>query len=96
MTSGGIATRKPAVLGGTPRFAQPLYVMRARRPTGPEFVRLVESIFDARWFTNNGALVLRLEEALRARLGAGFCASFCNGTTALQAALRHSTFAARC
>jgi dTDP-4-amino-4,6-dideoxygalactose transaminase len=88
MTSGGIATRTPALLGGPPRFAKPLYVTRARRPTGPEFLQLMNGVIEARWFTNNGALVLRLEEALRARLGVGFCAAFCNGTTALQAALR--------
>jgi dTDP-4-amino-4,6-dideoxygalactose transaminase len=80
--------RLPALLGGTPRFAAPIYVTRARRPDETRFRQALDGIFESRWFTNDGTLVRRLEDELRARLGVGFCAAFCNGTTALQAALR--------
>lgn len=82
------SARTPAVLGGEPRFAEPVYVTRARRPDAEGFAALVGDVFRSRTFTNDGVLVRRLEAALRTRLGVGFCASFCNGTTALEAALR--------
>lgn len=88
MTSGTTTGRTPALLGGAPRFAQPIYVTRARRPDASRFAELIDGVFRSRSFTNDGPLVRRLEEELRARLAVGFCATFCNGTTALEAALR--------
>jgi dTDP-4-amino-4,6-dideoxygalactose transaminase len=80
--------RTPALLGGKPAFAEPVYVTRARVPDRALFDSLVASVLEARWFTNDGDLVRRLEEHLQHRLGAAFCALFSSGTTALQAALR--------
>jgi len=80
--------RQLALLGGTPCFREPLYITRPRVPDAAAFGALVASIFRARWFTNDGALVRRLEDALRRRLGVDFCAAFCNGTIGLLAALR--------
>jgi dTDP-4-amino-4,6-dideoxygalactose transaminase len=80
--------RTPALLGGEPCFAEPVYVTRARVPDRATFAELVDSVFRARWFTNDGALVRQLEDRLRRWLGVPFCAVFCNGTTALQVALR--------
>jgi len=76
------------VLGGAPRLAEPIYVTRSRVPDRRAFAEEIDRVFQARWFTNDGALVRRLEALLRERLGVGFCAAFCNGTVALQVALR--------
>src|SRR5713101_5300212 len=78
----------PALLGGAPRFQEPVYVTRPRAPDEAVFGNLLATIFRARWFTNDGAVVREFEERLRLRLGVGFCAAFCNGTVALQVALR--------
>jgi dTDP-4-amino-4,6-dideoxygalactose transaminase len=75
-------------LNGEPAFAEPVYITKALVPDREVFDRHVRSIFDAQWFTNHGALVQELEATLRAHLDVGFLAAFCNGTTAIQAALR--------
>lgn len=80
--------RAPAVLGGAPRFSSPHYVTRPRLPDRERFGALLDRIFAARWFTNDGAVVRELEERLQPWLGGSFCASCCNGTVALQVALR--------
>ncbi|MDX2169324.1 MAG: DegT/DnrJ/EryC1/StrS family aminotransferase [Deltaproteobacteria bacterium] len=61
---------------------------RPRVPDRRAFAAELDAVLAARWFTNDGALVRRLERLLRERLGVGFCAAFCNGTVALQVALR--------
>jgi len=86
--SSALASSPPAVLGGAPAFAQPIYVTRPRVPEAQRFNALLAQIFEARWFTNNGALVRQLEQALSERLGVLYCRTFCNGTVALQVALR--------
>src|SRR5262245_51564521 len=78
----------PALLGGTPAFREPIYVTRALAPDLTVFGELLDPVFRARWFTNDGAVVREFQERLRLRLGVGFCAAFCNGTVALQVALR--------
>lgn len=80
--------RTPAVLGGAPAFSAPIYVTRPRLPNESDLFDLIRGLLRSRWLTNDGALVRALEERLRSRLGAGFCAAICNGTTALQVALR--------
>jgi len=77
-----------ACLGGAPAFAEPVFIGRPRLPEAGAFAEQVASVFRCRWLTNDGALVRQLEKRLRLRLGVGFCAAFCNGTTALQVALR--------
>jgi len=80
--------RRLAVLGGAPRFADPVYVTRPRLPDEEAVLPLLANVLRSRWLTNDGEMVRRLEELLRLRLGVGFCASFCNATVALLAALR--------
>jgi dTDP-4-amino-4,6-dideoxygalactose transaminase len=77
-----------AVLGGPPAFREPRYITRALRPDERLFGELVASVFRSRWFTNDGELVRQLEARLAERLGVAFCAALCNGTIALQTALR--------
>lgn len=84
-----MGARQPlAVLGGEPCFREPVFITRSNLPDEAVFHELTASVFRARWFTNDGALVRQLEERLRLRLGVGLCMTFCNGTMALQAALR--------
>lgn len=77
-----------ALLNGKPAFEQPVYITQALVPDEQIFSSHIRSIFKSRWFTNDGEIVRQLEGRLRDHLQVGFCAAFCNGTTALQAALR--------
>ena len=83
-----LVRRLPAIAGGDALFPDPVYFTRPQVPDETVFADLLDTIFRARWFTNDGAMVQRLEDHLRLRLGVGFCAAFCNGTVALQVALR--------
>ena len=71
-----------------PGFAKPVYVTMSQIPDERMFHGLVASVLRSRWFTNNGRLVRALEDQLKRRLGVAFCSVFCNGTMALEAALR--------
>ncbi|MCA9139317.1 MAG: DegT/DnrJ/EryC1/StrS family aminotransferase [Planctomycetales bacterium] len=50
------------------------------------FNRLVDQIFQRRWFTNDGCVVKELEEKLRSFLGVKHCIVVCNATVGLQLA----------
>ena len=76
------------MLGGPPRFREPRFITRPRLPDRARFTALLDRIFSASWLTNDGAIVRELEERLTPRLGGAFCAACCNGTVALQVALR--------
>ncbi len=57
-------------------------------PDRDAYARLLDSVFERAWLTNNGPLVIDLERRLGERLGVAFCTSFCSGTAALLTALR--------
>lgn len=61
------------------------------RPTlGPraEFDRYVDRIYESGWVTNDGPLVRELEQAVVERVGVRHCVAMCNGTVALEIAIR--------
>jgi dTDP-4-amino-4,6-dideoxygalactose transaminase len=78
----------PAILGGPPLFADPLFLTRPILPDEADFDALMRRVFASSWLTNNGEVLLELEKRLRLRLGVEECAAVCNGTIALQIALR--------
>lgn len=77
-----------AVFGGTPAFAEPLHVGRPHLGDRKRFSELVEGALDRRWLTNDGPLVRELEERVAAYVGVGHCVAMCNGTVALEIAIR--------
>jgi len=52
------------------------------------FHRYVDEIFERRWLTNRGRFVQELEWKLAEYLGVRHCISMCNGTVALEIAIR--------
>ena len=83
--------RKPAdlaVFGASPAFPEPLHVGRPNVGNRREFLRRVESILDSLWFSNNGPMVRELEKRLADYLGVRHCIAICNGTVALEIAVR--------
>jgi dTDP-4-amino-4,6-dideoxy-D-glucose transaminase len=77
-----------ALLGGSPAFAEALHVGRPNVGDRAAILGAIEEALDARWLSNGGAKVERFEKRLSERLGGLHCVATCNGTLALQIALR--------
>ena len=65
---------------------KPLLVGRPNLGNREVFDRLVDGIFDRRWFSNNGQIVQELEKRLCDYLGVRHCIPVCNATIGLQIA----------
>jgi dTDP-4-amino-4,6-dideoxygalactose transaminase len=74
--------------GGAPRFAEPLHVGTPNVGERERFLRRVNDLLDRRWLTNHGQYVVEFEEAVAARAGVAHCVAMCNGTIALEIAIR--------
>lgn len=77
-----------AALGAAPAYHQPLHVGRPNLGSKERFMELAEDIFERRWLSNHGPLVQELEARLCDRLGVKHCIPMCNGTVALEIAIR--------
>ena len=77
-----------AVLGGEPAFAEPLHVGRPNIGDRGAILRGIEEALDTRWLSNGGAKLEAFEARLSERLDGLHCVATCNGTLALQIALR--------
>lgn len=71
-----------------PGFEQPLHVGRPNIGSREAFLNYAQDIFDRRWLTNNGPLVQELESRIARYLGVRHCVAMCNGTVALEIAIR--------
>lgn len=70
------------------RFKYPLHVGTPNIGSRELFQKYVDEMFERRWFTNRGELVLQLEKELADYLGVRHCITMCNGTIALEIAIR--------
>jgi dTDP-4-amino-4,6-dideoxygalactose transaminase len=77
-----------AIHGAPPAFDQPLHVGRPNIGDRAAFLERVEHILDDRWLTNNGPVVKEFERRIAAYLGVRHCVAMCNGTIALEIAIR--------
>lgn len=77
-----------AVNGAPPAFSEPLHVGRPNTGDREGFLRRVETILDKQWLTNNGPMVQEFEQRIAAHLGVKHCIAMCNGTIALEIAIR--------
>lgn len=77
-----------AINGAAPAFADPLHVGRPNIGDRDQFLRLAGEMFDRRWLSNNGPLVLEFERRVADYLGVKHCIAMCNGTIALEIAIR--------
>ena len=71
-----------------PVFLEPLCVGRPNIGSREAFMKLAGEIFDRRWLSNNGPLVQDLEKRIAGYLGVKHCVAMCNGTIALEIAIR--------
>jgi dTDP-4-amino-4,6-dideoxygalactose transaminase len=77
-----------AILGGEPAFAEPVHVGRPNIGDRDRLMERIGGVIDRRWLTNDGPLVHEFEEAVAAAVGAPHCVAVCNGTVALEIAIR--------
>lgn len=77
-----------AINGAPPAFDQPLHVGRPNIGNRAAFLQRVEQILDSHWLTNNGPVVQEFERRIADYLGVKHCVAMCNGTIALEIAIR--------
>jgi dTDP-4-amino-4,6-dideoxygalactose transaminase len=77
-----------AINGADPAFDEPLHVGRPNVPDHQAFVGRVLDILGKNWLTNNGPTVQEFERQIAGRLGVKHCIAVCNGTIALEIAVR--------
>lgn len=82
-----------AIFGGAPAFAEPLHVGRPNLGSRARLMERIEGILDRRWLTNDGPIVQEFEAAVAGIVGVRHCISMCNGTVALEIAIRAAGFA---
>ena len=85
------AIRSPAdlaVRGAGPAYAETLHVGRPNIGDRARFFDLTTQMLDRRMLTNNGPLVQELEKRLAEYIGVKHVIAMCNGTVALEIAIR--------
>lgn len=74
--------------GSPPAFSKPLHVGRPNIGDRAAFMKLAGEMFDRCRLSNNGPLVKELERRITEYLGVKHCVAMCNGTIALEIAIR--------
>jgi|SRR5690625_1491786 len=77
-----------AINGAPPAFDEPLHVGRPNITNRDAFMRRVNDVLDSKWLTNNGPMVQEFEQRVANYLGVKHCVAMCNGTIALEIAIR--------
>jgi dTDP-4-amino-4,6-dideoxygalactose transaminase len=77
-----------AIFGGKPAFAHALHVGRPNIGDEEVLLRRIKDILESRWLTNRGPAVLEFERRLAEMVGVQHCIAMCNGTIALEIAIR--------
>ena len=72
----------------SPAFSTPLHVGRPNTAGRETFLRLAGEMFDRGWLSNDGPLVREFEKRVAEYLGVRHCVAICNGTIALEIAIR--------
>lgn len=77
-----------AINGAPPAFNHILHVGRPNIGNRDVFMKYVEEIFDRCWLTNNGPLLQEFERRVADYHDVKHCVAICNGTVALEIAIR--------
>jgi dTDP-4-amino-4,6-dideoxygalactose transaminase len=77
-----------AVLGGPPLFNAPIHVGRPNLGDRGRLFARIDEMLDRRWLSNDGPFVQEFEGKMAAMLGVRHCIAMCNGTVALEIAIR--------
>jgi dTDP-4-amino-4,6-dideoxygalactose transaminase len=77
-----------AIFGKPPAFAEKMHVGRPNVGNREHLMARINDMLDRVWFTNNGPYVQEFEAKLAAFVGVRHCVAMCNGTVALEIAIR--------
>lgn len=77
-----------AINGAPPAFSEALHVGRPNIVDRDGFLGRVATVLDNQWLTNNGPMVQEFERRIAEHLGVKHCVAMCNGTIALEIAIR--------
>lgn len=77
-----------AIFGGKPAFNDTLHVGRPNIGNREGLLERMNDILDRRWLTNRGPYVREFEQRIADFLGVQHCIAMCNGTVALEIAVR--------
>ena len=77
-----------AIAGAQPTFQSPLHVGRPNIGDRDRLMERFNDLLDRRWLSNAGVYVTELEQRLADMLNVEHCIAMCNGTVALEIAIR--------
>ncbi|WP_271251633.1 DegT/DnrJ/EryC1/StrS family aminotransferase [Pseudanabaena sp. Chao 1811] len=77
-----------AFLGGIPTFTERLHVGRPNIGNRQSLLDRMNDMLDRKWLTNNGKFVQEFEQRIADYIGVKHCIANCNGTVALELAIR--------
>ena len=77
-----------AIFGGAPAFQEELHVGRPNIGNRQRLFERIDGVLSRRWLTNDGVCALELEHRICELLGVKHCTVICNGTVALEVAVR--------
>lgn len=77
-----------AIFGGVPAFSEKLHVGRPNIGDRDRLLERINDLLDRRWLTNNGPFVQEFERRIANTIGVKHCIAMCNGTVALEIAIR--------
>ena len=77
-----------AIFGGIPAFRETLHVGRPNLGDRGRLFKRINDMLDRRWLSNNGPYVQEFERRISDMIGVKNCIAMCNGTVALEIAIR--------
>lgn len=77
-----------AAFGGAPTFQETLHVGRPNLGDRERLLERINDMLDRKWLSNNGPYVQEFERRLSNMIGVRNCIAMCNGTVALEIAIR--------
>jgi dTDP-4-amino-4,6-dideoxygalactose transaminase len=77
-----------SIFGATPAFHSPLHVGKPNIGDRQALLQRLTDILENGWLTNYGPMVKQFESALAKEIGVKHCVAMCNGTIALEIAIR--------
>ncbi len=80
--------RDLAIFGRPPAFAEKLHVGRPNIGNRDRLLARINDMLDRNWLTNDGPYVQQFEKQIAEFLGVRHCVAMCNGTIALEIAIR--------
>jgi dTDP-4-amino-4,6-dideoxygalactose transaminase len=77
-----------AIFGGGAAFSEKLHVGRPNIASRERLLERINDMIDRRWLTNKGPYVREFEQRIADMIGVRHCVAMCNGTVALEIAIR--------